>query len=382
MLNLPQHSVVSRLQNQIGLTLRSRSAQQLKDSIIAVSMLSAGVCGTDLAIITGARPGQAEVLGHEGVGVVVYAPAGCVISKGTRVIVNPVHSKSPADVIGHSRDGIFCEWFWLESADALDGELLVSCPRDCLLENTELVLAEPVASVLYSLELLKSYGARKLLLIRGSGTIAILAAKLWSIRVGRPAIVVSKSEAYASWLREYVHWPADISVCSGEGLSGIIREYGRGDPDGGILCCTREDAPGGLRLLLDTVEQGAAIDLMAGFPTEYKEERLGNLALDRIRWNNIRGVSSAPPTSVIDRLHNQAVRLIGHRGTSERHILDAVDLLSHRVVSKDDLPRRVVSLKELPNVVGQMIARKNTQTDWIKTIVVFDGKGAGEIIDS
>jgi 2-epi-valiolone-7-phosphate 1-reductase len=377
---LPQHSAVSRFPNKVGLTFASRSAQELKESVIAVRMLSAGVCGTDLAIITGARPGQAEILGHEGVGVVAYTPEGSDISKGARVIVNPVHSENPADVIGHSRDGIFCDWFWLDAADAMGGELLVSCPSACPLEDGELALAEPIASVLYSLELLKSYGAHELLLIRGSGTIAILAAKLWAKLLGSPAIIVSKSKVHADWLRRVTNWPAGVSICSIERLSSTIRECGQGDPDAGILCCTREDAQAGLRLLLDAVKQDAPIDLMAGFPANFKEECLGDLALDRIRWDNIRGISSAPPTSVTDR-RGKTVRLIGHRGTSERHILDAVDLLSRKVISKDDLPLRVISLKELPDVVDQMIARASMRTNWVKTIIAFDKEDTDEIID-
>jgi 2-epi-valiolone-7-phosphate 1-reductase len=381
MFNLPQHLFLSRLPSRNGLTVRSSDAQQLSGSAIAVKMLAAGVCGTDLAIITGARPDQAEVLGHEGVGVVVHVPAGCGISEGTRVIVNPVHSKNPSTVVGHSRDGIFREWFWMESEEALGGELLVSCPPDCQLESTELALAEPVASALYSLEILKKHGSRHLLLIRGSGTVAILVAKLWTRLTGAAAIVVSTSETHARWLRKAADWPASISICSIETLPKVIRENGMGEPDAGILCCTREDAAEGLRLLLDIVKPGATIDLMAGFPADHKEERLGDVALDRIRWNNIRGRESAPPTAVIDRVSGKTVYLFGHRGTSARHILDAVNLLSRKVVSRVDLPQRIVSLEQLAGVVNQMISRRGAHTNWVKTLVAFANKDTYERID-
>jgi 2-epi-valiolone-7-phosphate 1-reductase len=353
----------------------------MAESVVVLKMLSAGVCGTDLAIITGARPGQAEVLGHEGVGVVAYAPEACGISRGTRVIINPVHDKTPADVIGHSCDGIFSEWFWLESADACDGEILVPCPRDCRLENTELALAEPIASVLYSLELLQKNGARKLLLIRGSGTVAIVAAKLWARSTGAAAIVASKSATHVHWLRQAVEWPAGVSVCHTGKLPEITGEIGRGEPDAGILCCSREDAPEGLRCLLNFVKPGAAIDLMAGFPAEHKEQRLGDVPLDRIRWNNIRGRNSAPPTAVADRMSNKTVYLLGHRGTSERHILEAIDRLSRKEISSGDLPHRTVSIAELPDVVRQMILRPRAPTNWVKTLVAFSEEKFDELVE-
>jgi hypothetical protein len=88
-----------------------------------------GVCGTDLALLSGNRVGQAEVLGHEGVGVVLYAPESCSVSKGARMIINPVHRKHPHIVIGHSRDGIFRELFCVDAADADDGLVSTGATR-------------------------------------------------------------------------------------------------------------------------------------------------------------------------------------------------------------------------------------------------------------
>jgi 2-epi-valiolone-7-phosphate 1-reductase len=369
--SIPHYSTVVRLSNSNGVAVQSRKPRKLSDSVVLLKMVSAAVCGTDLALITGARPGQADVLGHEGVGVVAYTPEACGIARGTRVIINPVHAKTPSDVIGHSRDGIFSEWFWLETADVSDGGMLVPCPRDCRLENSELALAEPVASVLYSLELLRKHGARELLLIRGSGTIGILAAKLWARSTGAVAIVASKSATHACWLQQAVEWPVGVYVCHTEELPEIIRELGRGEPDAGILCCSRDDAPEGLGCLLDAVKPGAAIDLMAGFPAEYSYERLGDLPLDRIRWNNIRGRNSAPSTAVADRVGKKTLHLLGHRGTSERHILEAIDRLSRKVISSDDIPHRMVSFAEFPDVARQMILRPSAPTNWVKTFVAF-----------
>src|ERR1017187_5317887 len=122
-------------------------------------------------------------------------------------VVDPSFKKNTRTVIGHSRDGVFRELFCLDAADAVEGSHLVLCPTGCSLEDTELVLAEPLASVLYSLELLREKCGAASLLIRGSGTVGILAAKLWPILTGSFAILVSKSEAHARWLRESTRWP-------------------------------------------------------------------------------------------------------------------------------------------------------------------------------
>jgi hypothetical protein len=66
------------------------------------------------------------------------------------------------------------------------------------------------------------------------------------------------------------------------------------------------------------------------------------------------------------------VYLLGHRGTAEHHILEAVDLLARRIISSDDLPQSLVSLQHLPETFSQMLARRSGHhTNWVKTLVVF-----------
>jgi len=130
-------------------------------------------------MLSGTRSCRAQVLGHEGIGVVLSAPDDSGLSEGARVIINPVHQKQPESVIGHSRDGVFREVFWLDSSEAAQGAHLVACPNECAVGSADLALAEPLASVLYSLELLREKRDTVSLLIRGSGTVAILAAKVW-----------------------------------------------------------------------------------------------------------------------------------------------------------------------------------------------------------
>jgi 2-epi-valiolone-7-phosphate 1-reductase len=378
---VPQHSVVWRLPNQSGLAVKQQTPEQVSDSAIVIKMLSAAVCGTDLAILSGTRPGGAEILGHEGVGVVLYAPEHSGVSKGERVIINPVHHKHPESVIGHSRDGVFRGLFWIDAADAVEGRLLVSCPKECLLGDVELALAEPLASVLYSLELLQEHCGTTSLLIRGSGTVGILAAKLWTRLTGSCAILVSQSEAHARWLGDSTCWPANVRICCSADLTNVIREGSSGPaPKAAILCCSRESATEGLRLLMDVAPEGATIDLMAGFPAEHREGRLGDVNLDAIRWNNIRGVSSSPPAAFADRSTGKTIYLVGHRGTAERHILQAIDLLTRRIISIADVPHRLLTLEQLPGAVKQMLATETRRTTkWVKAVVTFPQQDCGEL---
>jgi threonine dehydrogenase-like Zn-dependent dehydrogenase len=239
------------------------------------------------------------------------------------------------------------------------------------------VLAEPLGSVLYSMELLREQCATASLLIRGSGTVGIMAAKLWATMTGSFALLVSQSEKHAQWLRNSTSWPASVRIC----CSAQLHEACSSVPafKAAILCCSRESAPEGLGSLLDVVPEGATIDLMAGFPTQYWEVRLGGVSIDSIRWNNICGKSGAPPTPVVDRSNGKTVYLIGHRGTAQRHILQAIEILSGRIISLADIPHRLFTLEQLPGVVKAMLPPSDRHnTKWVKAIVDFSRKTSGE----
>lgn len=380
MFRVPKHSVAWRRSNQSSLVVRQQNSQDVSDSAIVVKMLAAGVCGTDLAILNGNRAARAQVLGHEGVGVVLHAPEHCVVTKSARVIVNPVYRQNPKLVIGHSCDGIFRQLFCVDAGDAVAQGLLVPCPDNCTVADTELVLAEPLASVLYSLELLRQNCGDCSLLIRGSGTVGILAARLWAALTGSLAILASKSEGHARWLRESSLWPASVRICGGLELNETIRECSGFLPlKAAILCCSREDAPVGLRLLLDVIRDGATIDLMAGFPAEFRETRLDGINLDEIRWKNICGVGADPPAAATDRTSGKNIFLIGHRGTAERHILEAIELLSRRVISTAHIPHCRLTLEQLPAALNRMKSSQTRHnTKWVKAIVAFSREGPGD----
>ena len=120
---------------------------------------------------------------------------------------------------------------------------------------------------------------------------------------------------------------------------------------------------------------------MAGFPCDYREDRLGVIDLDVVRWNNIRGVSSAPPKAVIDRVSGKTINLTGHRGTSNRHILQAIEVLSQGLIRLADIPHRLLSLTHLPDVMNQMLSPETRSgTKWVKAIVNFSPENRGNPI--
>lgn len=89
-----------------------------------VGVLEAGICGTDLKILSGAVPVEhPRILGHEAVGVVLEAPEGSPLAVGGRVLIDPsvacglcvrcrrgdAHLCGQGGLMGRDLDGVFAE---------------------------------------------------------------------------------------------------------------------------------------------------------------------------------------------------------------------------------------------------------------------------------
>jgi len=83
--------------------------------------------------------------------------------------------------------------------------------------------------------------------------------------------------------------------------------------------------------------------------------------------------------AVVDRSSGKTVYLVGHRGTAERHILQAVELLSRGTISIADVPHCLLTLEQLPEAVNKMLSIKSRHnTKWVKAIVTFSAKDREE----
>ena len=90
-------------------------------------------------------------------------------------------------------------------------------------------------------------------------------------------------------------------------------------------------------------------------------------------------MSGAPPTLARDSSSGKSISLLGHRGTAERHILQAIELMSRKVISIADVPNRLITLEQLPGAVKKMLsADTRRHTNWVKAIVDFSQMPGGE----
>jgi threonine dehydrogenase-like Zn-dependent dehydrogenase len=298
---------------------------------ILVRMLFTGVCGTDRQILAGQRPDQAQVLGHEGVGKCLAAGKDALERwVGRTVVFNPVRPDQPASVLGHSFDGLF-QTHVTVTEEQLGWGMVV--PLSAELEAApDLVLAEPLSTAIYGLELMRA--VRPLpgrVAIIGSGTQARLRHALLRDAGGRPLILTTHPAS--RWIRNHAaggidarEWPSDAR---GQ----------RGEFDWVCICVSAAIALASVELALELVAPAGAVEVVGGFGSQRAEvSRVLGFDAEMPRWRNSCGSQSSTYRDCT--YAPKAVAVIGHRGSSAGHLDQALRWISSGALSRHE-PRSV-----------------------------------------
>ena len=115
-----------------------------------------GLCGTDIQKFRGAREGKANILGHEGVGLITEV--GDSVRgwyPGDAVVFNPMNPNNQDEILGNSFDGIFQERFLVEDIESRSW-LIHRIPSELLVPVGTLI--EPIATAIYARDLAVAIG--------------------------------------------------------------------------------------------------------------------------------------------------------------------------------------------------------------------------------
>lgn len=345
---------------------------------ILVEILYAGICGTDLQIVGGVRPDRATILGHEGIGRILRV--GEMVTKfcnGDLVIFNPVNPRNQDKILGHSTEGIFQQHF-LVTGDAEDDGLLV--PFDLSLPLICGPLVEPLGTVIYGQTLGDIVRPAKRIAVIGAGPIGLLHVMYAKLRNYSKVFLVHNSEERLKWAVEHRIVKPEDALLSGSDLeSTILRRTGGQGVDSIFLCTTRPGAFNALRRSLGFLRDGGCVDLMVGFPDGDTIVELPQIDLNAVRRANHCGIPEQGVITQCRTVSGKEVWLTGHRGTSQHHLLLAMDLLRdnyHRFLS---IISHIASLQATPLLLEQLSLRRNRcfqGEEVVKVIVDFNIEGS------
>ena len=131
-----------------------------------------GLCGTDIQIFRGAQRALANTLGHEGVGVVTEVGESVEEwSPGDSVVFNPANPSNPDEILGYSFDGLFQEKILIRDIRSMNW-LIQPVPGGMLSPVGALI--EPVATAIYSQELVNGPSDEHIAVVVGDGPVALI----------------------------------------------------------------------------------------------------------------------------------------------------------------------------------------------------------------
>jgi threonine dehydrogenase-like Zn-dependent dehydrogenase len=314
------------------------------EALVAIDYV--GVCGTDLQILNGTRSGEAQVLGHEGTGIVEHlGPGAPEWLRGRRVVFNPVNPTRPDEVLGHSYDGLLQERY-LVPARLIAALLLVVAPAVLV---PHVVLTEPLGTAVYGMELLRKVCEPRSVAVVGAGPAGLLYAVVARAAGAENVFLLHRSPERLAWAVAAGIIRSHEAVLLGRGApASTLRDLtaGRG-ADAAFLCTTRTGAPAGLQTALSVVRPGGCIDLVTGFPAgcgahDYRP-------FEDVRCANVCGSTRAEAHRPHFRRDGKRIWLTGHRGTSHAHLCTAMKLLGQMPKRFGRLLTQIVPMDQAAN---------------------------------
>lgn len=322
-----------------------------------LTILRAGVCGTDLQIASRVRGDRAQILGHEALAATESAEP---------VILNPVGVTDQDSILGHNYDGVFRQRCEVPHPDA-GGPTLVPAKPEMIADLAP--LTEPLGAALYGRELVEGAIRPRTVGVWGGGFLGLACATLAGLR-GADVVVVCSSDSRAAWIRSRLGLRTEAPSCS----AGI------GPLDAAFLCVPRTSAVEALGQAADLVRSDGAVDLVGGVPDGVTVGVSPGADAADVRRRNIRGVSSLPDgTARVRRADGRWLHLTGHRGTSDTHLLQAQELLAEHPERFGRMISHVVSLHRGVSMINRLCvdrSRVDADGEEIIKVVIDPGQSA------
>ena len=335
-----------------GLVAQSVARAQRREGDVVLEPICVGVCGTDLDILRGERPAEAEVLGHEGLAVIAESDhSSGPLARGTLVVPNPVDPRSPSVVLGHSWNGLLQQELLLPHGCYLLDQLI---PFDLRLPMLAGVLVEPLATVVYAHEVVAAPSGARVGVI-GAGPIGLLHAMYATAEEQADVVVISSDRhGRAEWSVSRGLLEREQMVVMTDRVVDEIRERCGDGLDAVYVCTPRAATRSAMGLAEVLVRDGGSIDVVAGLSTDPEDRMMRGLDIGEVRTRNTCGLPSSPASCRVALEDGRTINLVGQRGTAARHVQRA---MAHLVDGRTPFERVIshaVPLPASPDLILEM----------------------------
>lgn len=331
-----------------------------------VQIRAAGVCGTDLQILSGDRNEPAMIIGHEGVGTIIaYDGRDDRLRPGRHVVFNPTNFKDQARILGHSLPGTFQEQVCVREID-IDAGMLVAFDEDLPLELGP--MAEPLAIAMYAWELVQPFLRGGVVLVCGAGSIGLCISKLAPSVNGLPVLMLDPNGDKMDWLVRKGLVAAEATFTSVSDLSRHLERYNL-ELDSCFIVTPKKAAAGAIRALDKIVRPDGCIDVISPIdPAELSWIKEAEKIV-AVRRRNVCGCQAKAAYERLKNDDGKPLYFTSHRGASEAHLRQAVSVFLANGNEFKTITTHWLRLQEAGqalNAYRQTLSRSFNGAPWIK----------------
>lgn len=320
---------------------------------ILVSSLSAGICGSDLDMLRGARPVGTHILGHEGVAKVVeVGPGVSTFSAGQYVIFWPNNPDNPDDTLGVNTEGLYQQYL-LVAQPALERGMVIPCEPDLPLICAP--LSEPFATAIYGQRLVEQVCKPENAIIIGAGPIGLFSALYARERGCSRIFLIDRSQARLDWAVKRGIVESSHALLNSPQLVDVLLERNAGQGfDAVYLCTPRSATRSVLTQALRLVREEGCIELASGTDSREAFPELPGVDLNGIRQANVCGLGREVKRVVTS--EGKAVWLTGHSGASKGYLQEAMQILTREPARYAGVISHIVSYRAAPRMFEHLLA--------------------------
>ena len=316
-----------------------------------------GLCGTDVQVYLRGQEAVANILGHEGVGIVVEVGRAVTSWKhGDAVVFNPVNPVDPDEVLGLSYDGLFQERVLIQNAESVSW-LIHRISHRMLKPIGTLIV--PVATAIYSARLAStvagSLGMRRAVVV-GDGPIALINSIVLRLSVYRSVQMIHGSSSRYRWAVGNGYFePSNVIPRTGLVAESVKRNFGGMESEAVIVCVPAEATEQSANDALGYLKPGGLINFVSSsFPPVISLSG-GDVNLSELQRRNSSGLPSAGAFEEFVSSAGKLVNISGQRGVSSSDLHAGIELLTGNSQLFKSLITDVVAMDKAVSAIGNSI---------------------------
>ncbi|MDE1495188.1 alcohol dehydrogenase catalytic domain-containing protein [Xenorhabdus bovienii] len=326
---------------------------------LLIRVIASGLCGTDIQILKGIRNEKTEILGHEGLGIIenYYNKNGYFFKRGQTIFINPTDRHDTHFLLGHNIPGLFQKYITIPDSAVQNGVII---PIKYTLSPLFSALIEPIAVALTALETVESFSPMHYVII-GGGIVGNLIGKILGLKRKASPLSLVHGSNRSMEMSQSIMLP---SVKHFVNDKDVINNLLKNEKTAVFITTPKNVTNSVISTTICSIQNNSVIDVISGIDSSGSINAKSASLLYNTRAKNIclenDDISYLQANKYyLDDTEKNSIFLTGHRGASNKKMIEAFSLLNKNQKLFHDMITHVVDFVNFSDFLNEIISSKN-----------------------